>query len=169
VQRRTSVFIFFRTAHFRAAETTADAHLDAFRTSPHGGLHSTFDGTTVVDPRFNLLCDLLAYDVGIDFGFADLKDVDLDVFARQHLYFFFDQVHLFTPFADDDAGAAGVDGDGNPLEGAFDDNAADAVLHRFVALPWIVRRSFRAAGTQVLANPFVLYYLKTVVFIGKPV
>jgi len=169
VQRRTSVFIFFRTAHFCAAKATADAHLDAFGTGPYRGLHSTFDGTAVVDPRFNLLCDLLTYDVGIDFGFADLEDVDLDVFARQHLYFFFDQVHFFTAFADDDAGAARVDGDGNPLEGAFDDNAADAVLHRFVALPRIVRRSFGAAGTQVLANPFVFYYLETVVFIGKPV
>ena len=169
MQGRAPLFIFFGPGYFGAAQPTAYANLDAFGSGPHAALNGAFHGAPEIDPGFDLLSHLFAHDVGVQFGFPDLEDVDLDFFARQHFEFFFDQVHLFTAFADDDTGPAGMDGHGYTLHRTLDDDPADTVLHRFIAIARIGRGGFRTAYPQIVADLFVFYDLQTVIFIGVPV
>jgi hypothetical protein len=169
MKRRTPLLVLFRAGNLGATYPSADADLNALPSGTHGALDGSFNGTAVIDTRFDLFCNLFANNVGIEFRFPDFKDVDLNIFARQYLQLFFDEVNFLTALADDDARPAGVDGDGNPLQRALDCNSGNAVLNRFVALTWIRNRRFRATCTKVGANFFVLHDLQTVVFVGIPV
>jgi hypothetical protein len=169
VERGASLFIFFGTGNFGAAQTTACADFDTFGACAHRTLDRAFYSAAKVDTGFDLFGDLLADDVGVKFGLADFEDVDLHFFARKHFKFFLDEVNFLTAFADNDTGTAGVDSDGNALHGTLDDDPADAVLHRFVAFTRIGGSRFRTTGAKVVADFFVLHYFKTIVFVGVPV
>jgi hypothetical protein len=169
VQRGATFFMFFCTRYFCACQTTADTDFDAFGSCTHRPLNGTFDGATVVDTGFDLLGHLFANDIGIKFGLTDFEDVDLYIFAREQFEFFFDEVNLLAAFADNNTGTAGVDSDGNALHGALDSDTADTVLHRLITVARVGGRRFRAPSAEVVADFFVLYYFKTVVFVGIPV
>jgi hypothetical protein len=169
VERRASFFVFFGTGNFSAAQTTACTDFDAFGACTHRTLYGAFHSAAKVDTGFDLFGDLLADNVGVEFGLTDFEDVDLHLFAREHFQFFLDEVNFLTAFADDDTGAAGVDSDGNALHGALDDDSADAVLHRLVALTRVGRCRFRTTGAEVVADFFILYHFETIVFVGVPV
>jgi hypothetical protein len=169
MQGCTSFFEFFRTGDFSACKTAAETDLDTLATGAHGALDSSLGSTAVVDTRFNLFGDLFAYNIGVEFGLTDFKDIDLNVFSGQYFELFFDKVNLFTTFTDNDTGAAGMDGYGNAFHRAFDHNTSDTVLHRLIAITGVGLGCFRATGTEVVADFFVLHYFKSVVFVGEPV
>jgi hypothetical protein len=169
VQGRTALFGFFRTRDLGTTQTTAYTDLDTFCSCAHGALDGSLDGTAEVDAGLDLLGDLLTNDVGIQFGFADLKDVDLYVLAGQYFELFFDEIDFLASLADDDARAAGMYRHGYALERTLYGDPGDAVLDRLVAIAWIGSSCLLAASHQVLADFFVLYYFKTVVFVSVPV
>ena len=120
MERCTALLVVLGTRHFSSANTTGDGDLDAFSAGTHGVGDGALDGAAVLDTAFNLLCDILGDDDGIEIGAFHLGDVDLDVLARDFFELFLQFVDLRACLADDKTRAGGVDSDGEELQSSFD-------------------------------------------------
>ena len=155
MQRRTAFLVFFSTCHFSAVQTTRDAHFNAFSTCTDGRLDRHFDGTTVIDTRFQLLGNGFCYDIGVQFWLTDFRNVDLNVFVGQFLELFADTVYLLTTLADNDTGTGSMDGYSDALERTLNYDARDT--------------SLIDTCIEVIADSFILNNFGCEVFASEPV
>src|SRR3546814_7980461 len=83
VQRHPAFAIPFGARDFRAAETAGAVDADAFGAETHRRLNGALHGTAERDAAFELVCNALADELGVDFGLADLDDVQRHVAVCQ--------------------------------------------------------------------------------------
>jgi hypothetical protein len=147
VQRRTPFFVFFCTGNLCSSYTATDTDLDTLSACTHGTLNGTLDGTTVVDTCFDLLGNLFADDIRIQFRLTNFEDIDLNLFAREYLELFLDQINLFTTFTNNNAWTAGMNGNCYAAHRTFNSDTRYAILNRLVTIAWISRCCFWTSGT----------------------
>ena len=142
MERGTAFLEHLAACHFSTADAAADLDLDALGAHAHGGGDGHLDGAAVAHAAFDLTGDAVSDDGGIDLGALHLEDVDLDILLGDLLQLFLQLVDLLAALADDDTRTGSVDGDGDELQGALDDDAGEAGL--------------REAASQVLADLIIL-------------
>ena len=101
----TAFFVFFCTCHFRTVQTARDTYFDSFSSCADGRLDGHFDGAAIVDACFQLLGNGFCNDIGVQFWLTDLRNVDLNVFARQFFQLFANAINLLATFTDNNTGA----------------------------------------------------------------
>src|SRR4030088_50530 len=79
VQRHAAFAIPFHARDFGAAQTARAVDTNAFGAETHRRLHRALHGAAECDAPLELLGDRLGDQRGIEFGLADLDDVDDDV------------------------------------------------------------------------------------------
>ena len=113
VQRDAAVGVALGARHLGAAEAAGDLDLDALGAGAHGGgeraLHRAAEGDAVLE----LLGDRLGDQLRVELGALDLADVDADRLAGDLVELAAQRVDLGAGLADHDAGAGGVDVDGD--------------------------------------------------------
>jgi len=116
----------FGPAHFRATKTTGEQDLNAPGTAVHGLLQRPLDRAAKAGPLLELLGDVLADQLGVDFRPGDLFNLDIDPASGERLQLFLDPLD-FRPLATDDhARAGGEEDDLHGVAGAFDLDLGDA-------------------------------------------
>ncbi len=145
MQWGTSFFVFFGARHFSAAQATRDAHLDAFGACAHRRLDRHLDSAAIINTGFDLLGDRFPYDIRIEFGFANLNNIDLHVFAREFFQLLADAVYFLACLADNNTGAGGVYRHRDALERTLDNHAGNA--------------AFLDTRIEVGADIFIFHYL----------
>ncbi len=128
MQGHPALAVPLRPGDFSPAQTAAAIDANAQRAQAHGRLHRPLHGPAKGDPPLQLIADVLGHQLGIDFGLANLDNIQMHVAAghlRKGLAQFFD---IRALFADHQAGAGGGDGYPRLLGRPFDDDAGDAGL-----------------------------------------
>src|SRR5581483_10307758 len=115
VQRHAAFGVLLRTAHLGPAEAARALHLDAGRTRADRGGERALHRAPERHAVLQLLRDRLGDELRVEFGALDLVDVDVDVLLRHRMHLAAQRVDLDARLADHDAGARGVDVDGDPL------------------------------------------------------
>jgi hypothetical protein len=149
VQGHTALAVLLGAGDLGAVQTAAHLQFDAFGAHAHGTGHGHLHGAAEADAAFQLAGDAVGHEAGVQLRALDLEDVDLHVLAGEFLQLFAQLVHFGAALADDHAGARGVDGDGDQLQGALDHDLAHAGLLQ--------------AGHEVLADLLVLHQFVGVV------
>ena len=142
MERRTAFLEHLAAGHFSTTDAAGDLNLDTLGAHAHGRSDGHLDGAAIRHAAFELTGDVVGHDVGIHFRTLHLEDVDLDILVADVLELFFQLVNFLAAFADDDTRTGGVDGDGDELERALDDDLRQG--------------SFRQAGVQVFADLGIL-------------
>src|SRR3546814_5409490 len=109
MQRHAAFAIPLRTRDLGAVEAAGDVDLDAQRAQAHrvadGALHRAAEH----DAALELLRDRLGDQLRVEFGLADLGDVDVRRDAHQVGYFLAQLLAVLAALADPHARASGVD------------------------------------------------------------
>jgi hypothetical protein len=79
LKRDFAFAVSFSAGDVRTTEATGATEANAFGSEFHGGLKGAFHGATEADPALKLHGDLFGHQLGVEFGLADLDDVDLDL------------------------------------------------------------------------------------------
>jgi hypothetical protein len=123
MQRCASLFDLFCTGNFSTAETASYFNLYTFCAHAQCGCDGHFDSTFVVDTVFDLASNSIANDHCIEFGTANLKNIDLHIFfASQFLQFFFYTVNFAASLTYDNAGLGSMNGNDQLIQRSLDDN-----------------------------------------------
>src|SRR5689334_21974068 len=75
VQRHAALAVPFDARDFGPTQTARAIDADALRAQAHRRLHGALHGAAERDAAFELLTDIVGDELGVDFGFADLDDV----------------------------------------------------------------------------------------------
>src|SRR5690606_16147692 len=109
VQRHPAFAIPFGARDFRAAETAGAVDADALGAETHRRLNGALHGAAERDAAFELVGNALADELGVDFGLADLDDVQRHVAARHLTQLLAQLFDVRALLADDDARTGGID------------------------------------------------------------
>src|SRR5690606_8319829 len=82
------------------------------------------------DPGFQLLCDILGNEAGIQFRTLDLAYIDLDFFAGDLLQLFTEQLDLLTTLSDNHTGTGGIEGKKYPFWRPFNDDVGEPAIFK---------------------------------------
>src|SRR4029077_2468450 len=82
VQGNASLAVGLRTGDFRPIEAAGDAHFDAQRAGTHGVGHRALHGATEHHPLFQLLRNTFGHEFRVEFGLANLGDIEPHVVHR---------------------------------------------------------------------------------------
>src|SRR5215472_13147255 len=134
-----------------AIQSSRAHDLDALRAEPHRVLHRALHRAAEHDPLLELLRDRVGHELGVDFGLADLLDVEADLGAHHPAQVGAQRLDVLALLADHDSGARAVDGDARvlrrPLDRDLSDRSVGELLAQVVAhLDVLVER-----GGEVLA------------------
>src|SRR4051812_20652227 len=130
VQWNAALAVPFGAGDLGAAETACAGDPDAFGAKTQrrldGALHRAAEG----DAALELVGDALRDKLGVDFGLADLDDVEAHVGARHLLKLFLELLDVGALLADDHARTSSIDADPADFGGALDDDLGDRRLGR---------------------------------------
>ena len=131
MQRNPTVGVAFGPRHLGTAEATGDLDLDPFGAGAHrrgqGAFHRAAEGDAVLQ----LLGDRLGDQLGVELGALDLADVHFHRRAGELVQLFAQRVDFTARLADDDAGASGVNVDGD-LAAALDRDVREPRVRELV-------------------------------------
>src|SRR6476469_1115203 len=119
MQRHAAFAIPLAPGDFDAVEASGAHHLDALRAEPHRVLHRALHRAAEHDPLLELLRDRIGDQLRVDFGLADLLDVETDVAAHHLAQVAAQHLYVLALLADDDTGARAVDRDARVLGGTL--------------------------------------------------
>src|ERR1700735_5095452 len=111
VQRHPAFAVPFDTGDFRAAQSAAAGDTDAQGAKAHRGLHRALHHPAERHAAFELLGDVLGHQLGVDFGFAYLDDVEMHLVGGEFLDVGLQLFDIGALLADHYAGTGRVDGD----------------------------------------------------------
>ena len=92
------------TGNFYTIQSAGTHDLDPLGTQPHGVLHRTFHGAAEHDPLFQLLCNVVGDQLGINFRFADFFDIHMHRNTHQLLQCPAQNLDIFAFFTDHNTG-----------------------------------------------------------------
>src|SRR5579883_319966 len=105
--------LFLRAGNFRTAEATTDDNFHAFRAGTQRLLHRLLHGAAEGDTLLQLLGNTATNQGRIEFWLANLQNVQAHALVGLCLQFSAQPVHLLAAFADDNARAGRMNGDGH--------------------------------------------------------
>src|SRR6202011_6342355 len=132
VQRHASLAIPFHARDFGAAETARAIDTAAFGAETHRRLHRALHGAAKRDAALELLRDRFGDERGVEFGLADLDDVDDDVGGGDIGNALAQLVDVGALLADHDAGTRRVERHAALLVRTLDHNTGDGRLLQFL-------------------------------------
>src|ERR1700731_4079229 len=132
VQRHPALAIPFHPRDFGAAETARAVDTNALGAETHRRLHRALHGAAERDTALELLRDRFGDQRGVEFGLADLDDVDDDVGRGDIGNTLAQLVDVGALLADHDAGTRRVDRHAALLVRTLDHNPGDGRLLQFL-------------------------------------
>jgi hypothetical protein len=120
MQRHPALAVPLHARDLGAAEAARAVNADAARAKPHCRLHRALHGAAERDAALELLTDRLGNQLGVEFRFADLDDVDDDVAVGERRDLFAQLLDVGALLADHHAGTRRVDGHAALLVRALD-------------------------------------------------
>ena len=111
-----------------SAEAACTHYLDAFSAHAHGGGNGHLRSAAERNAGFQLAGNAVGNQLRIQLGTLDLEDVDLNILAGDLLQLFFQLIDLLAAFTNHDTRAGRVHGNGDELQGTFDDYFRHASL-----------------------------------------
>jgi hypothetical protein len=122
LKRNATFLVLLGAGHLSTTQTSGTHDFATFSTHTHGRGKGGFHGTAERDTCLKLLCYLLTHQTRIQFWALDFEDVDLNILLGNLFDFFLEAIHFLTTTANHNTWTAGVDGNGDALQGALDDN-----------------------------------------------
>src|SRR3984893_11170580 len=132
VQRHPALAIPFHPRDFGAAETARAVDTNALGAETHRRLHRALHGAAERNAALELLRDRFGDQGGVEFGLADLDDVDDDVGSGDVGDLLAQLVDVGALLADHDTRTRRVNGDAALLVRALDHDARDRRLLQFL-------------------------------------
>src|SRR5690606_6982310 len=133
LQGNTAIARLFNAGDFRTTEAAAAGDLDALSTQTHGGRDGLLHRATESDALLELTGDVLADELGVDFGTLDFADVDVDLLAGEMLHLAPQTLNLFTLLADHHTGTGGEQIDGHLTHRALNGHVGKAGMRQTLA------------------------------------
>src|SRR5580704_3033348 len=109
VQGHPTLAVPLHARDLRAAKPAGAIDPNAFGAEPHRRLHGALHGAAEGHAPLELLSDRLGHELSVEFGLADLDDVDDDIGVGEVRDFLPQLLDIGALLADDDAGARRVD------------------------------------------------------------
>src|SRR5438093_4720165 len=154
MQWHAPLAIPFGARDFDSVEPPGAHDLDALGTETHCVLHRALHGAAEHDPLFELLRDRIGHELRIDFGLANLLDIESDIGAHHLAQVAPQRLDVLAFLADDDSRTRAVDRDARvfrrPLDGDLPDRCVRKLLPEIVAhLDVLVQRCRELLAVRV--------------------
>jgi hypothetical protein len=133
MQGNFPLYLFLGARNFRSTEATTNDDLDALRTGAQRLLHGLLHGTTERNTLLQLLGNAASNQGRIEFGLANLHDVQAHALVSLCLQFGAQPINLLSAFPNHNAGLRGVNSDGYLVGGgSLDLNARNRGVRQFL-------------------------------------
>src|SRR5438046_1455185 len=133
MQRHPTFAIPFRARDLDAVQPARAHDLDALGAEAHCILHRAFHRAAEHDPLFELLRDRVGDELRIDFGLADLLDVQAHFRAHHLAQARAQRLDVLALLADDDTRPRAMDGDARVFRRPLDRDLADGGVRELLA------------------------------------
>src|SRR4051812_5292646 len=128
MQRNATLAVPFGTRDLRTAETAGAGNANALGAQAKRRLNRALHRAAEGDAALKLVGDALGDELGVNFGLADLDDVEANLGARHALKLFLELLDVRALLADDHAGTRGIDANAADLRRTLDHHLRDRGL-----------------------------------------